>query len=144
LRELPQVKRGTSHSWSVHKFIEEALRERASFSVRSFGVDAARAPSGVFTGSFAIHPATGEPVPIYVADYVLATYGTGAVMRVPAHDGRDFRFAQANGLPVVRVISPAGVKSTPTGDPWTADGVLIDSDGFTGMPSKLARDAIAE
>jgi leucyl-tRNA synthetase len=118
------------------------LRERTSFSVRSFGVDAA--PSGVFTGSFAIHPATGERLPIYVADYVVATYGTGAVMGVPAHDGRDFRFAQANGLPVLRVIRPMEALSPPTGSPWTGDGVLLDSDRFTGMRSELARDAIAE
>jgi leucyl-tRNA synthetase len=65
-------------------------------------------------------------------------------MGVPAHDGRDFRFAEANGLPVVEVIRPAGTADAPTTDPWTGDGVLIDSDRFTGMPSDLARAAIAE
>jgi leucyl-tRNA synthetase len=135
---------GTEQLDEVNTFVAEALRERVSSTVRSFGVDAARAPSGVFTGSFAVHPATGERVPIYVADYVLATYGTGAVMGVPAHDGRDFRFAEANGLPVVQVIRPTGAANAPKSDPWTGDGVLIDSARFTGMPSELARDAIAE
>ena len=140
--DLETLANGTEQLDEVHTFVEEALRERASFSVRSFGVDAT--PSGVFTGSFAIHPATGERLPIYVADYVLATYGTGAVMGVPAHDGRDFRFAHANGLPVVQVIRPTGAASAPTGDPWTGDGGLLDSGRFTGMPSELARDAISE
>jgi len=140
--DLETLANGTEQLDEVHTFVEEALRERASFSVRSFGVDAT--PSGVFTGSFAIHPATGERFPIYVADYVLATYGTGAVMGVPAHDGRDFRFAHANGLPVVQVIRPTGAASAPTGDPWTGDGGLLDSGRFTGMPSELARDAISE
>jgi leucyl-tRNA synthetase len=98
----------------------------------------------VFTGSFAVHPATGDRLPIYVADYVLSAYGTGAVMGVPAHDGRDFRFAEANGLPVVRAIRPTAAANPSTSDPWTGDGVLLDSDRFTGMPSELARDAIAE
>jgi leucyl-tRNA synthetase len=140
--DLETLANGTDQLDEVHTFVEEALRERARFSVRSFGVDAA--PSGVFTGSFAIHPATGERLPIYVADYVLATYGTGALMGVPAHDARDFRFAQANGLPVLRVIKPMEAASPLTGGPWTGDGVLLDSDRFTGMPSELARDAIAE
>ncbi len=135
---------GTDQLDEVHTFVEATVRERVSSSVRSFAVDAARAPSGVFTGSLAVHPATGERIPIYVADYVVATYGTGAVMGVPAHDGRHFRFAEAYGLPVVEVIRPVGATGAPTSDLWTGDGVLIDSDRFTGMASDLARDAIAE
>ena len=61
--------------------------------------------TGVFTGAYAINPATGERIPIWIADYVLMEYGTGAIMAVPGHDERDFEFAQAFGLPIVRVVA---------------------------------------
>jgi leucyl-tRNA synthetase len=94
---------------------------------------------GAFTGSLAVHPMTGREIPVYVADYVVAGYGTGAIMGVPAHDRRDHEFAAAMGLPKPRVVEP------PEGepDPWTGEGVLIDSGPFTGMPSEEAREAIA-
>src|SRR5206468_1815539 len=69
---------------------------------------AARDKTGVPTGGFVVHPITGQRVPIWVADYVLGGYGTGAVMAVPGHDERDFAFARAFGLPVVEVVSPDG------------------------------------
>ena len=62
----------------------------------------------MFTGSYAINPVNGEPIPIWVADYVLASYGTGAIMAVPAHDERDFEFAKAFQLPIVPVVEPVG------------------------------------
>ncbi|HEX3866362.1 MAG TPA: leucine--tRNA ligase, partial [Gemmatimonadaceae bacterium] len=65
--------------------------------------------TGVFTGSFAVNPATGQPIPIWIADYVLMEYGTGAIMAVPGHDERDFEFAKVFDLPIVRVIAPAGI-----------------------------------
>ena len=65
-----------------------------------------REKTGVFTGSYAINPATGQPIPIWVADYVLMEYGTGAIMAVPGHDDRDFEFAKVFGLPIVRVVAP--------------------------------------
>lgn len=68
--------------------------------------------TGVFTGSFAMNPATGQPIPIWIADYVLMEYGTGAIMAVPGHDERDFEFAKKFGLPIVRVVAP---KSSPAG-----------------------------
>ena len=69
--------------------------------------------TGVFTGAFAINPATQQPIPIWIADYVLMEYGTGAIMAVPAHDERDFEFAKVFDLPIVRVIaSNDGVDAT--------------------------------
>ena len=71
----------------------------------------------MFTGAYAINPATGQPIPIWIADYVLMEYGTGAIMAVPAHDERDFAFATQFGLPIVRVLAaggdPAGRGSVP-------------------------------
>ncbi len=64
--------------------------------------------TGVFTGSFAINPATQQPIPIWIADYVLMEYGTGAIMAVPGHDERDFEFATAFDLPIVRVVAATG------------------------------------
>ncbi len=65
-----------------------------------------REKTGVFTGGHAINPATGKPIPVWIADYVLMEYGTGAIMAVPGHDQRDFEFAQKFGLPIVRVVAP--------------------------------------
>jgi leucyl-tRNA synthetase len=100
---------------------------------------------GLFTGAFAIHPLSRERVPIFVTNYVLAEYGTGAVMGVPAHDERDFEFARSHGLPITRVIVAAdeGV-SEPFETPYVEDGRLIASGDFTGMGSADAREAIAD
>ena len=95
--------------------------------------------TGVFTGSFAINPVSGEKVPIWVADYVLGGYGTGAVMAVPAHDERDFAFAEKFNLPVVDVIEkPADC----TDAVYHGEGTLINSGKFTGVASSDAREAI--
>ncbi len=96
-----------------------------------------REPDGVFTGAYAAIPG-GAPVPIYVADYVLGEYGAGAVMGVPAHDTRDYAFAQKYALPIKTVIVPPGDDSAPL--PTTDPGVLIHSGPFDGMNSE---DAIA-
>ncbi|HEX5950616.1 MAG TPA: leucine--tRNA ligase, partial [Actinomycetota bacterium] len=121
----------------VRRYADEAARERATASVRG----GERSTRGAFTGSWALHPATGAHIPIYVADYVLATYGTGAVMGVPAHDERDFGFARAHELPVVPVVEAHGASDD---GPWTGEGVLVASDRFSGLPSERARDAIAD
>ncbi|HEY0603206.1 MAG TPA: leucine--tRNA ligase [Herpetosiphonaceae bacterium] len=96
--------------------------------------------TGVFTGGYAINPATNQPIPIWVADYVLARYGAGAIMAVPAHDDRDYAFASAYSLPIVAVIQP--VDSDSAGLPYAEDGVLIDSGAFGGMSSAEASRAI--
>lgn len=79
--------------------------------------------TGLFTGSYATNPATGKPVPIWVADYVLASYGTGAIMAVPAHDTRDYEFAVKFGLDIVEVVAGRGEAELP----YTGDGPLINS-----------------
>ncbi len=98
-----------------------------------------RPKTGVYIGHDAINPINGKVVPIYVADYVLYSYGTGAVMGVPSHDERDFAFAQKYNLPITRVI-----KGTNGNDelPFTDDGVLVNSPKFDGMSSEKARKAI--
>ena len=101
--------------------------------------------SGVFSGSYATNPLTGEAIPIWISDYVLAGYGTGAVMAVPAHDSRDFAFARHFGLPIIQVVVPEGEEAT---DPATWEeskdsksGVLINSGIITGLS---VTDAIAK
>lgn len=93
--------------------------------------------SGVFTGSYAIHPFSGERIPIWVSDYVLAGYGSGAVMAVPAHDSRDFAFARKFNLPIVQVVVPTGEEESDT-DTWQESkdskaGKLINSDFLNGL-----------
>ena len=104
-----------------------------------------RRVSGVFSGSYATNPLTGEAIPVWISDYVLAGYGTGAVMAVPAHDSRDFAFARHFGLPIIQVVVPEGEEAT---DPATWEeskdsksGVLINSGIITGLS---VTDAIAK
>lgn len=100
--------------------------------------------SGVFSGSYAINPLTGKEIPIWISDYVLAGYGTGAIMAVPAHDTRDFAFARHFDLPIVQVVIPEGEAST---DPATWEdakdsksGIMVNSDFLNGLS---VEDAIA-
>ncbi len=100
---------------------------------------------GLFTGAYATNPLSHERVPIWVTNYVLAQYGTGAVMGVPAHDQRDFEFARKHGLPVAQVVAPPGADSqAPLQQAYLEDGRLIASGDFTGMSSARARKAIAD
>jgi len=100
--------------------------------------DLARTKTGVYTGRNAIHPVTGEPLPIWVADYVLMTYGTGAIMCVPGHDERDHEFAAKFGLPIVEVIG--GGERPVTEAAHTGDGILVNSGFLDGLdvPSAIA------
>lgn len=93
--------------------------------------------TGVFTGSYAINPVNGEKIPIWVADYVLTGYGTGAIMAVPAHDERDNQFAQSFGLPIIEVYDPVTV-----GEPFGGEGVLKSSGIYNGMATSDARERI--
>jgi leucyl-tRNA synthetase len=98
---------------------------------------------GVPTGAVAINPANGESIPIWIADYVLADYGTGAVMGVPAHDVRDFSFARQHELPVQRVIEVSGTNEhVNDGEAWIGPGTLIHSAGFSGLTNDEAKTAI--
>ncbi|MBI5975677.1 leucine--tRNA ligase [Staphylococcus canis] len=95
--------------------------------------DLAKEKSGVFTGAYAVHPLSGEKLPIWIADYVLASYGTGAVMAVPGHDERDYEFAEAFDLPVIQVIDHN--EDTPY---FTGDGPHINSDSLNGLSNAEA------
>ena len=99
----------------------------------------AKEKTGVYIGHNAINPINGKVVPIYVADYVLYSYGTGAVMGVPSHDERDFAFANKYDLPINRVIKGA---NCPDDLPFVEDGIVMNSPGFDGMSSEEARKAI--
>ncbi|MBU5488213.1 leucine--tRNA ligase [Clostridium sp. MSJ-8] len=98
--------------------------------------------TGVFTGSYAINPINGREVPIWISDYVLASYGTGAVMAVPAHDERDFAFATKFNLPIERVIAPKN-GSTPE-LPYCEHGILINSGEFNGLTTAEAKEKIVD
>ena len=101
--------------------------------------------SGVFTGAYARVPLSNERVPIWVTNYVLAEYGTGAVMGVPAHDERDFEFAVKMDLPIVRVVeNPAAPEHAPPAAAYVEDGRLVASGDFSGLASEAARVAIGE
>ena len=97
--------------------------------------------TGVFTGSYAIHPLTGKQVPIYIADYVLASYATGAVMGVAAHDERDYDFATKYGIDIVKVIENTNGETVL---PFTEYGTLVNSDEFNGLTSEEAKTKITE
>ncbi|MEA2719613.1 MAG: leucyl-tRNA synthetase [Candidatus Eremiobacteraeota bacterium] len=100
--------------------------------------------TGIPTGAYAINPLSRERIPIWVTNYVLAEYGTGAVMGVPAHDERDFDFARKHGLPIAQVITtPDGSLRAPLSEAYVEDGKLIASGEYIGMKSATARRAIA-
>lgn len=111
---------------------KEAAKKQSDIERQSI----TREKTGVFTGSYAINPINGKQVPIWVADYVLATYGTGAVMAVPAHDERDYAFADKFNLPIQKVIEGGSEEL------FTEDGILVNSDEFNGLSSAEAREAI--
>ncbi|WP_346667580.1 leucine--tRNA ligase [uncultured Desulfovibrio sp.] len=100
---------------------------------------------GIFTGAYVRHPFTGERVPLWLGNFVLADYGTGAVMGVPAHDQRDFEFARKYGLPIKVVISPKDASLDPATMPeaYTGEGVMIHSGDFDGMPNTDGKQAVA-
>ena len=99
--------------------------------------------TGVFTGAYAENPVNGKKLPIYTADYVLGSYGTGAIMAVPAHDERDFEFATAFQLPIVQVVSPDG-KLAPVEAAFVGEGIAVNSGRFDGMPSAEMKRAIVD
>ncbi len=102
----------------------------------------------MFTGAFARNPLSGERIPVWVTNYVVAEYGTGAVMGVPAHDQRDFEFARAHKLPIKTVVKPADAARIPSPSrlpsAFVDDGVLVNSGEFSEMPSAAARKAMTQ
>ena len=117
----------------------EAYVEGARAATEIERTDAGREKTGAFTGAYAINPATGARVPIWVADYVLVQYGTGAIMAVPGHDERDYAFARKFDLPIVEVVaSEAGIAEVA----YTGPGPLKNSGRFDGLSSDAAKGAI--
>ncbi|MBB6729766.1 leucine--tRNA ligase [Cohnella zeiphila] len=130
--ELVGVIASAEQKSAVDAYIEQAARK--SDLERT---DLAKDKTGVFTGAYAIHPANGRQVPIWIADYVLGGYGTGAIMAVPAHDERDWEFATKFGLPILEVVSGGNVKEAA----YTGDGEHVNSDFLNGLstPDAIAR-----
>ncbi len=133
--------RGTSQEAEVEAFLERWKKLPAQ--ARKGDV---KEKEGVFTGSYAIHPLTGDKIPVYIANFVLMEYGTGAVMAVPAHDQRDFEFARQYGLPIKVVIQPEGEELSPKTmqEAHEGPGRLVNSGQFDGMPNEEAKKAIVE
>ncbi len=99
---------------------------------------------GVFTGAYVINRLNGKKVPIWIADYVLLGYGTGAVMGVPAHDERDFAFAKKYDLPIITVIAPPGWQGEELQEAYTEDGTMANSGQFNGLPSRQGIEAVCD
>ena len=136
-----------------HPLVEEITAKEQKEKVRRYVANAhlktelertslEKEKTGVFTGSYAVNPVNGEKIPIWISDYVLMTYGTGAIMAVPAHDERDFEFAKKFNLPIIKVIDPG--REWPKDKPYTEGGLLINSGEFTGLESAEARKIITE
>ena len=135
--------KGTPQETEVFSFIE-----RMKKTDREVRLSDTAEKEGVFTGSYVIHPLTGARIPVWIANFVLMEYGTGAVMAVPAHDQRDFDFAKRYRLPVRKVIvSPdaaAGRESSAMDEAFTDPGILVESGRFDGIPSEEAKAKITE
>lgn len=133
--EHPLVKEITTEDQkkSVENYINECQRksdlERTSLN---------KEKTGVFTGSYAINPVNGKKVPVFIGDYVLGSYGSGAVMAVPAHDERDYAFALKHNLPIIEVVKGGDISKAA----FTGDGVHINSGVADGMMIKEAKEAI--
>ncbi len=109
---------------AVEAYVEAAARKSAQDRMRD-----ERTKTGVFTGAYAVNPVNGSRVPIWIADYVLAEYGYGAIMAVPAHDTRDYEFAKMFDLPIIEVISGGNIEK----EAWTGDGILVNSPLIDGL-----------
>ncbi|MBE0415666.1 MAG: leucine--tRNA ligase [Dehalococcoidia bacterium] len=139
--EHPLVERLTTaeHREEVARYIEWARRQS---EIERLSTE--REKSGVFIGSYAINKLTGERVPIWIADYVLMSYGTGAVMAVPAHDQRDFEFAKRFVLPIKVVIAPPDWSGEDLAEAYIKPGTMVNSAQFDGLPSEQGMDAITD
>ncbi len=124
---------------------KQAVQDYIAYAAKASEIDrlsTAREKTGVFTGAYAINPVNGRRIPVFAADYVLATYGTGAVMAVPAHDERDFEFAKKYDLPIERVVK--GLEGEDDTLPYVEDGILVNSDEFSGLAVEDGKKAILE
>jgi leucyl-tRNA synthetase len=128
---------------SDQKSLVEAYQAQAAQKSEISRQEATQEKTGAFTGAFAVNPLTQEQVPIWIADYVMMSYGTGAVMAVPGHDERDFEFAQKFNLPIRKVVeagTPEGKEETC----FSGEGQAINSGFITGMPTQKAKEAVIQ
>ncbi|MDD4843403.1 MAG: leucine--tRNA ligase [Anaerotignum sp.] len=135
-----------------YKGLDEIIVPEYKEDVRKYCFDASTKSSvdrmtdkektGVFTGAYCVNPVNGKEIPVWVADYVLADYGTGAVMCVPAHDERDFDFATKFDLPIIQVILPEGEEEKPLTEAYAGDGVIINSGEWNGMKAFDAKKKV--
>ena len=139
--EHPLVERVTTdkHRARVREYVEKARKET---EIERLSTE--REKTGVATGGFAINPVNNEKIPIWVADYVLVTYGTGAIMAVPAHDDRDFEFAQRYDLPIREVIASSSGPRGVLREPYLGPGALVNSGEFSGLESSVAVERICD
>ena len=139
--EHPLVSRLTTpdRKAEVETYVEEARRQT---EIERLSTE--KEKSGVFIGSYAVNRLNGERVPIFTADYVLMSYGTGAVMGVPAHDQRDFDFARKYGLKIRTVIAPPNWDGSPLERAYTGEGTMVNSGRFDGLPSEQGKEAVAD
>jgi leucyl-tRNA synthetase len=129
----------------------EAYRQEARLKSDLERTDLAKEKTGVFTGAYAVNPVNGEKIPVWISDYILLSYGTGAIMAVPAHDERDWEFAQTFGLPIIEVVSrPEPAEDLQSGagtaaeHAYTGDGIAINSGQFNGMPTPQFKEAVIQ
>ncbi len=137
--DLERLVQGTEHEQDVLGYVQQALSESVAERANT-----EREKTGVFTGRYVVNPVNDERIPVWVSDYVLMDYGTGAIMAVPAHDQRDFEFAKKFGLEIRRVVEPVEDEARDD-EPFVAhsgEERLINSDGFDGMTSPEAIRAI--
>jgi leucyl-tRNA synthetase len=106
--------------------------------------DLAKEKTGAFTGALAINPVNGEKIPVWIADYVLSSYGTGAIMAVPAHDQRDYEFASKFNLPIRPVVRPADGRTPEAGQAFCDEGIAINSGDLDGLPTLQAKAKVTE
>jgi leucyl-tRNA synthetase len=139
--EHPLVEKVTTdkHRSRVRDYVDKARKETEIERLSTEGEK-----TGVATGGFAINPVNGEKIPIWVADYVLMTYGTGAIMAVPAHDERDFEFARRYDLPIREVIAPGGKAQGVLREAYVGPGTMVNSNGYDGLESSVAFERICD
>ncbi len=138
--EHPLAVQAAKANAEIEAFVEQCRRQATSEAAME-----TMEKKGVASGMYASHPITGDKVSVWIANFVLMGYGTGAVMAVPAHDQRDYEFAQKYGIAIKPVIVPAGETTVDVSQAaYTDKGVLVDSGEFSGLSSAEAFDAIAE
>ncbi|MSP79027.1 MAG: leucine--tRNA ligase [Dehalococcoidia bacterium] len=139
--EHPMVAKLTApaQKTAVEHYIEEARRKS---DIERMATD--RAKTGQPLGAYCVNPANGDKVPLFIADYAVAWYATGAVMGVPAHDQRDFEFAQKFGLPIKVVIAPPNYRGEPLKQAYTEAGTMVNSGPVNGMTNERGMQAIAD